>query len=97
MCRKIAYWLVKRNHPLTLVVSSWHLLQTCGLNGTDCTLLIVFLYWIDKEWVMHEEMAGCVPFHGMRHTGENICKETEALMQSLDTTFLLECVTMVPI
>ena len=35
---------------------------------------------------MHEEMAGCVPFHGMRHTGENIRKETEALMKSLDTT-----------
>ena len=32
---------------------------------------------------MHEEMAGCVPFHGMRHT---IRKETEALMKSLDTT-----------
>ena len=50
---------------------------------------------------MHEEMAECVPFHGMRHTGENIRKETEALMKSLDTTldigFLLECVTMVPI
>ena len=25
---------------------------------------------------MHEKIAGCVLFHGMRHTGENIRKET---------------------
>ena len=53
--------------------------------------------WIDKEWVMHEEMAGCEPFHGMHHNGENIRKETEALMKSLDTTLDIECVTRVPI
>ena len=137
LCRKIAYWLVKRNHPLTLVERDMelrdvflelsdgrfdgcshheiqkHLLQMVAVgtkclkqqisdlvhdglqlalaadlwsDGTDCALLSVFLYWIDKEWVMHEEMAGCVPFLGMRHTGENIRKETEALMKSLDTT-----------
>jgi hypothetical protein len=137
LCRKIAYWLVKRNRPLTLVERDTelrdvflelsggrfdgcshheiqkHLLQMVAVgtkclkqqisdlvhdglqlalaadlwsDGTDCALLGVFLYWIDKEWVMHEEMAGCVPFHGMRHTGENIRKETEALMKSLDTT-----------
>ena len=137
LCRKIAYWLIERNRPLTLVerdtelqdvflelsggrfdgcnhheiqklllqmvaVGTKYLKQQIsdlvhdGLqlalaadlwsDGTDCALLGVFLYWIDKEWVMHEEMAGCVPFHGMRHTGENIRKETEALMKSLDTT-----------
>ena len=137
LCRKIAYWLVKQNRPLTLVERDTelrdvflelsggrfdgcshheiqkHLLQMVAVgtkclkqqisdlvhdglqlalaadlwsDGTDCALLGVFLYWIDKEWVMHEEMAGCVPFHGMRHTGENIRKETEALMKSLDTT-----------
>ncbi|KAL5505608.1 hypothetical protein EMCRGX_G007072 [Ephydatia muelleri] len=119
LCRKIAYWLVKRNRPLTLVERDTelryvflelsggrfdgcshleiqkHLLQMVAVgtkclkqqisdlehdglqlalaadlwsDGTDCALLGVFLYWIDKEWVMHEEMAGCVPFHA--HTLE---------------------------
>ena len=62
-----------------MMVSSWHLLQTCGLMELIVPCLVFSCIGLSY-------VAGCVPFHGMRHTGENIRKETEALMKSLDTT-----------
>ena len=135
ICRKIAYWLVRRNRPLTMVerdselrevfleISSGrfngcshheiqkHILQMVAVatenlklriadvigeglrlalvadlwsQGTDCALLGVYLYWIDKDFVLQEVLAGAVPFNNARHTAENIRAEAQKLLHSLN-------------
>ncbi|KAL5503559.1 hypothetical protein EMCRGX_G010526 [Ephydatia muelleri] len=137
ICRKIAYWLVRRNRPLTMVerdselrevfleISSGrfngcshheiqkHILQMVAVatenlkhriaevigeglhpalaadlwsQGTDCALLGVYLYWIDKDFVLQEVLAGAVPFNNARHTAENIRAEAQKLLHSLNVS-----------